>query len=85
MSMLYKALLHLHNLIWWIVLLSGLWAIFRGWRGKLAGAAWTRHDRIAGLVFSSALATHSYRLSAFIFQSPFVHRCLPAGRREAND
>ena len=55
--MLYLATRHLHNLTWWIILVSGIWAVATVWRGQLAGAAWTKRDRIAGLVFSSALAT----------------------------
>jgi hypothetical protein len=55
--MLHTALLHLHNLTWWIILFSGLWANFRVWRGHLAETPWTRRERMAGLIFSSALAT----------------------------
>jgi hypothetical protein len=57
MEPMFKGAQHLHILIWWIILVSGLWAVVRVWRGQLAGAAWTKMDKIAGLVFSSALAT----------------------------
>ena len=77
--MLYKAALHLHDLVWWIVLLSGLWAAFRTWRGKMAGARWTRHERLAGLVFSSALATQFLIGLVLYFQSPVVHPLLAGG------
>jgi hypothetical protein len=53
--MLYGATRHLHNLTWWIILFTGLWAIFRVCRGHLAQLTWTRHERLAGLIFSSAL------------------------------
>jgi hypothetical protein len=79
MPMLYKATLDLHNLTWWIILLSGLWAAFRAWRGTLAGAAWARHERLAGLVFSSALATQLLIGLAIYFQSPVVHGLLAGG------
>jgi hypothetical protein len=55
--MLYQATRHLHNLTWWIILLSGIWAVAVTWRGVLRGAAWTKRERLAGLVFSSAVAT----------------------------
>jgi hypothetical protein len=48
---------HLHNLTWWIILVSGIWAVAVAWRGLMTGAAWTKRERLAGLVFSSALAT----------------------------
>jgi hypothetical protein len=54
---MYVATKHLHNLTWWIILLSGIWAVAITWRGMLTGAPWTKRDRLAGLVFSSALAT----------------------------
>ncbi|MGO9113686.1 MAG: hypothetical protein ACLP9L_31020 [Thermoguttaceae bacterium] len=71
--MFYKALLHLHNLTWWIILLSGLWAVFRVLRGQLAQLSWTRHERLAGLVFSSALATQFLIGLTLYFNSPTVH------------
>ncbi len=70
--MFYKATLHLHNLTWWIILFTGLWAVFRVCRGQLAQLPWTRHERLAGLVFSSALATQLLIGLALYFQSPVV-------------
>ena len=55
--MYFVATRHLHDLTWWIILFTGLWAVFRAWRGRLARLPWTRKERLAGLVFSSALAT----------------------------
>jgi hypothetical protein len=77
--MFYKAMLHLHNLTWWIILISGLWAIFRVWRGYLAQSAWTRHERLAGLVFSSALATQLLFGLTLYFQSPVVRPLFTGG------
>ncbi len=74
-----KMLLHTHNLIWWIILLSGLWAVAQVWRGKLAAAAWTDRQRLAGLVFSSALALQLLIGLALYFQSPTVHSLLAGG------
>lgn len=77
--MMYVATRHLHDFLWWIVLLSGLWAVFRTWRGKLAGAAWTGHDRLAGLVFSTALATQLLIGLALYSQSPIARAMLAGG------
>jgi hypothetical protein len=47
--------LFLHNLVRWLVILAGLWALFRVWTGLLKHSPWTKQDRIAGLVFSTVL------------------------------
>lgn len=77
--MLYKALLHLHILTWWIILFSGLWANYRVWRGHLARTAWTPRERLAGLIFSSALATQLLIGLALYFNSPDVHNLFAGG------
>jgi hypothetical protein len=77
--MLYKALLHVHNLTWWIIFFSGLWANFKAWRGSLSGAIWTKAERLAGLIFSSALATQFFIGLMLYFNSDIVHRYLAGG------
>jgi hypothetical protein len=77
--MLYIATQHLHILTWWIILLTGLWAVFRVHRGYLARLAWTRQERIAGLAFSSALATQLLIGLALYFQSPTVRPLFAGG------
>ena len=77
--MLYIATLHLHTVTWWIILFTGLWTVFRVWRGQLAQSAWTRHERLAGLVFSSALATQLLIGLALYFQSPVVRPLFAGG------
>ena len=80
--MFYKATLHLHILTWWIILFTGLWAVFRVWHGHLAQSPWTRQARLAGLVFSSALATQLLIGLALYFQSPVVRPLLVGGATE---
>jgi hypothetical protein len=77
--MFYIATKHIHCLTWWIILLTGLWAVFRVWRGHLARSPWTRHERLAGLVFSSALATQLLIGLALYFQSPAVRPLFAGG------
>jgi len=77
--MFYIALRHLHNLVWWIILFSGLWAVFRVWRGYITHLVWTRHERLAGLVFSSALATQLLIGLALYSQSPVVRPLFAGG------
>jgi len=77
--MFYKAALHLHALTWWVILFTGLWAVFRVWRGDLAQSAWTRRERLAGLVFSSALATQLLIGLALYSQTPVVRPLFVGG------
>ncbi len=77
--MYFIATRHLHDLTWWIILFTGLWAVFRVWRGRLARLPWTRKERLAGLVFSSALATQLLIGLALYFQSPLVHSLFAGG------
>jgi hypothetical protein len=77
--MFYIATLHLHTLTWWIIFLTGLWAIFRVWRGYLRQSTWTRQERLAGLIFSSALATQLLIGLALYFQSPVVQPLFAGG------
>jgi len=80
--MFYLATRHLHNLVWWIILFSGLWAIFRVWRGWLGQKAWTGREWLAGLVFSSALATQLLIGLALYFQTPVVRPLFAGGAVE---
>jgi hypothetical protein len=77
--MFFIATRHLHELAWWIVLFTGLWAVFRAWRGLLARLPWTRKERLAGLVFSSALATQVLIGLALYCQSPLAHVLFAGG------
>lgn len=54
---LHTILLSSHNLLRWLVLLLGLWALYRAWRGWRGQAAWEQADRRAGLFFTIALDT----------------------------
>jgi hypothetical protein len=77
--MLFTATKHLHNLTWWIILLSGIWALIVTWRGLLTGAAWTKRARLAGLVFSSALATQLLIGIVLYCNSDIVHQYFAGG------
>lgn len=61
-----------HNLFRWIIVLSGCWALMRVWSGLLTKAAWGKQDRIAGLVFSSALNVQFLLGIALIAVSPIM-------------
>ncbi len=54
--MIYSWLLTLHGSLRWLVLLAGLLAILRAWRG-VRHAQWTRADEILGAIFIGILDT----------------------------
>ncbi|MCS6880293.1 MAG: hypothetical protein RMK84_05980 [Oscillochloridaceae bacterium] len=53
--MIYLTVLTLHNLMRWITLIAGLWAIYRAYRGWWGRRPWTPEDRHAGQWFATAL------------------------------
>jgi len=48
-------MLALHNAVRWLVLIAGLWAVVRTWRGFLQGSTWTSSDDKATRFFVIAL------------------------------
>ncbi len=69
---MFKGFLHLHTTLWWLIILTGLWAVVRVWRGRLSATVWTKSDKLAGLVFSSLLATQFLFGIALYCLSPTV-------------
>lgn len=53
--MAYLFLKDTHNFFRWLVILSCFWALWRVWGGLATRAAWTKKDRVAGLIFTSIL------------------------------
>lgn len=52
---MYPTVLGLHNLVRWLVLLAGLWAVIVTWRGWLARGTWTANESRATKAFVGAL------------------------------
>jgi hypothetical protein len=52
---MYPVLLGVHNLVRWAVILIGVWAVVRAWRGWLKRLAWTTADARATRLFVSVL------------------------------
>ncbi|UCH24499.1 MAG: hypothetical protein JSV66_11125 [Trueperaceae bacterium] len=45
----------LHNLLRWIVVFGGVYALWTSLRGLISGGVWAPTDRRAGLIFTSSL------------------------------
>ena len=52
---MYPYVLGLHNIVRWIVLLAGAWAVFLVWRGWLGRRQWTPAEDKATRAFTRAL------------------------------
>jgi len=52
---MYPVVLGLHNLGRWVVILVGLWAVVRAWRGWLGRSAWTAADARSAWLFVRVL------------------------------
>ena len=70
---MYSFLLALHSLIRWLVLVSLIFALYRGYSGWRLGRAFTRTDNIARI--AAATAAHIQLLVglSLYFISPIVH------------
>ena len=73
MAGVYAALVILHSWIRWIVLLTGLFAVVRGVRGKAGRAPWGPGDDAAGRWFVISLDTQMLiGLVLYLFLSPYT-------------
>ena len=52
---MYAVILGLHSLVRWAVIIAGLWAVVRAWRGWLRRTAWSPADSQATRIFLGAL------------------------------
>lgn len=52
---MYPILLGLHNLVRWLVLLTGVWAVFLMWRGWLGRRQWTAAESRATSAYIGSL------------------------------
>lgn len=48
---MYPIVLGLHNLVRWLVLLAGAWAVYAAWRGWLGRRAWTSAEAVPARAF----------------------------------
>jgi hypothetical protein len=51
---MYPVILAAHNIVRWLVLLAGVWALYRAFAGWSGGRVWTPADRRAGFFLSTA-------------------------------
>ena len=66
----------IHNIVRWIVLLVGVWAVVRAWWGLLVRKEWSKGDRRAGIIFTSALDIQLLLGVILYFISPLTQSAL---------
>ncbi len=74
--LMYELLKDLHNILRWVVVLGGVYALLTSFRGLFGRAAWTASDRRAGLVFTSSLNLQLVVGLLLYFVSPLVQGAL---------
>ena len=55
MEKLYPIILAIHNILRWAILLSGLYVLFRTYRGWLKSLSWNEAEKKAGTLFTITL------------------------------
>jgi hypothetical protein len=70
---MYPLVLGLHNLVRWLVLLAGVWAVVVAWRGWLGRSAWTAAEARATRAFVGVLDLQLLMgLVLYVFASPLT-------------
>jgi uncharacterized membrane protein YozB (DUF420 family) len=83
---MYSALLALHNLLRWIVILLAVLALVQAYRGWLGKRAWSETDRKTGLFFGMALDIQLLvGLILYFFLSPTTRAVLQNFGRAMSD
>jgi hypothetical protein len=78
-TMFYEILKGLHNILRWVVVLGGIYALILTLQGLISRAAWTASAQRAGLIFSSALNLQ-FVIGLILFViSPYIQGLLRAG------
>ncbi len=71
---MYSIVLVSHNLVRWLVVIAGLVAVARGWRGWMARAAWTDSDMKAARLFAGLITLQLLLGVALYGVSPLIRQ-----------
>lgn len=73
---MYTALLATHNIVRWLVLIAGVYAVFRAWRGWLSRAIWTDADAGAAKLYVNMLSLQFVVGIVLYVVSPLIRNAL---------
>jgi hypothetical protein len=82
--MFYEILKGLHNILRWVVVLGGLYALILTLQGFFSRSAWTATVQRAGLIFTSALNLQFVLGLILLFISPYVQGLWSGMRTDAS-
>lgn len=71
---MYSALLATHNVVRWLVLAVGLFAVVRAWRGWVTRAVWTESDTKVLKAFTGVASLQFVVGIVLYLMSPLVHQ-----------
>jgi hypothetical protein len=80
--MFYEILKGLHNIIRWVVVLGGLYALVLTLQGVFTRTAWTATVQRAGLIFTSALNIQLVLGILLYFVSPYIQGLMTGMRAD---
>jgi hypothetical protein len=81
--MLYQIIKGLHNVLRWVVVLGGIYAIVTSLQGLFNKGTWTDTNKRAGLIFTNALNIQFVLGIILYVVSPYINGLLKAGMGNA--
>lgn len=79
---MYSFVLAAHNIVRWVVLLTGVIALLNSYRGLLTGAAWTPRDRTIAAAYANTFGLQFLLgLLLYVWLSPVTRRVLATWAR----
>lgn len=76
---MYELIKGLHNIVRWVVVFGGVYALVTALRGLFTGATWGATDKRAGVIFTSALGLQLILGILLYFVSPYIQGLMGAG------
>jgi len=73
---MFNGILDLHNLLRWLVLVAGAYAVFKAIMGLSGNKAWEKGDKIAGSIFTGLIDLQLLLGFGLYFMSPIVKSAL---------
>jgi len=73
---MFNGILDLHNLVRWLVLVAGVYAIFKAIGGLTGNKTWEKSDKIAGSIFAGMIDLQLLIGFGLYFMSPIVKSAL---------
>jgi ABC-type dipeptide/oligopeptide/nickel transport system permease component len=77
--MFYEILKAIHNIVRWVIVLGGLYAIITSLQGLFTNGKWTDNNKRAGLIFTSALNLQFIIGLILFFISPYIKGLMASG------